>query len=327
MSTERGFPRGIGPLLIAHRGASADLPEHTLAGKALAYGLGADFLEQDVVATRDDGLIVLHDIHLEQVTDVSWRYPTRARADGHWYARDFDLEEVLSLRALERMTPDLSRAVYGDRFPAREGSFRLATLAEELTMIGSLNRTTGRAVGIYPEIKKPAWHRAEGVDISSLVLAALTEQGFRERRDDVYLQCFDPTETARIREDLGSELRLVQLLGDNAWGECAADYDALRTPAGLAEIARYADAIGPWVEHLYTLDSSGRPMSTGVVEAAHDHGLAVHPYTFRADALPSGFSNYQELLAWFVDGLGIDGLFTDFTGETRQYLDERLAVV
>ncbi len=323
MSNEHGPLTGIGPLLIAHRGASADLPEHTLAGKALAHGLGADFLEQDVVATRDGELVVLHDIHLDLVTDVSWRYPRRARADGRWYVRDFDLNELLALRAVERMSPGLSHAVYPDRFPACEGNFRLATLAEELTMIASLNRTTGRSVGIYPEVKKPAWHAEEGIDLAGLLLAVLSDYGFTERRDNVYVQCFDPKETARMRDELGTELRLVQLLGENAWQESTADYDALRRPSGLAEIARYADAIGPWVEQLYSLDATGQPVSTGLLEMAHDQGLAVHPYTFRADDLPPGFATYEEMLAWFVDGLGVDGLFTDFTGRTRGFLDAR----
>ena len=310
-------------MLIAHRGASADLPEHTVAAKALAHGLGADFLEQDVVASRDDELVVLHDIHLELVTDVSWRYPERAREDGHWYARDFDLDELLTLRAVERMTPDRRRAVYPDRYPALQGSFRIATLREELAMIASLNRTSGRSVGIYPEIKKPAWHATEGIDLGQRLLTVLTEFGFTERRHNVYVQCFDPNETARLRDELGTELRLVQLLGENAWHESSADYDALRRPDGLAEIARYADAIGPWVQQLYTLDAAGRPVSSGLLEMAHDQGLAVHPYTFRADDLPPGFESYEELLAWFVDGLGVDGLFTDFTGRTRQFFNAR----
>jgi len=311
---------GIAPLIIAHRGASGYLPEHTLAAKALAYGQGADFLEQDVVATRDDRLIVLHDIHLDTVSDVAERFPDRARNDGRWYARDFDLEEIRSLRAYERMAPDRLGAVFPDRFPVRTGYFSIPALEDEISMIQGLNKSSGRQVGIYPEIKKPAWHHGEGVDVARLMVSTLEQFGYRDRRDAVYLQCFDPAETRRLRDDLGTNLRVVQLLADNRWGEAAADYDYLLTAEGLAEIADYADAIGPWLQQLYALGASGEPQSTGVVESAHDAGLAVHPYTFRADQLPEGFDDYDACVRWFADTLGIDGLFTDFTDRTRSAL-------
>lgn len=305
------------PLIIAHRGASGYLPEHTLEAKALAYGQGADFLEQDVVATRDDRLIVLHDIHLDTVSDVAERFPDRARSDGRWYARDFDLEEIRTLRAFERMAPDRLGAVFPERFPIRTGRFSIPALEDEIAMIQGLNKASARLVGIYPEVKKPAWHHAEGVDVAELLIRTLDAYGYRDRRDPVYLQCFDAAETRRMREDLGTRLRVVQLLADNSWGESDTDYERLLGAEGLSEIAAYADAIGPWLNQLYTLDSAGAPQSTGVVEAAHDAGLAVHPYTFRADALPSGFDSFPALVRWFSDALGIDGLFTDFTDQTR----------
>lgn len=308
------------PLVIAHRGASGYLPEHTLPAKALAYGHGADYLEQDLVATRDDQLIVLHDIHLDTVSDVAERFPDRARADGHWYARDFLLEEIRTLRAFERLGQDRMTAAFPDRFPVRTGSFRIPTLAEEIEMILGLNKSTGRTVGIYPELKKPAWHREEGVDLAKRLLDVLSHYGYRNRRDPVYLQCFDPAECRRLREELGTELRIVQLIADNAWGEADADYDRFLTRDGLAEIAEYADAIGPWLELLYRLGDDARPVSTGIVDAAHDAGLSVHPYTFRVDALPPGFESYEELVIWSRDALAIDGLFTDFTDVTLRVL-------
>lgn len=311
---------GIGPLVIAHRGACADLPEHTLAAKALAYGQGADFLEQDVVATRDDELVVLHDIHLERVTDVVERFPERARADGHWYVRDFSLAELQTLTVWERMTGARDGAVYPERFPHRSGSFRLATLRDELQMILSLNRTSGRTVGVYPELKRPAWHHQEGVDLARLTLRELEQHGLSSRPDPVYLQCFDPLEARRVREELGSELRLVQLIAANAWQESTADYDALRSERGLAKIAEYADAVGVWLGHVYSVGDAGRPTSTGLVESAHAQGLTVHAYTFRADELPPGFDSYAAALSWFVDVLEIDGLFTDFTRATLEWL-------
>lgn len=311
----------IGPLVIAHRGASGYLPEHTLAAKSLAYGLGADFLEQDIVATRDDRLVVLHDVHIDQVSDAAERFPQRARDDGRWYARDFDLAELRTLKLYERMTPDRDRAVFPDRFPHRQGAFGIVTFAEEMELLQGLNQSTGRQVGLYPEIKRPAWHHAEGVDLASLVLAELEQFGYGRRADAVYLQCFDALETRRLRDELGTELRIVQLIGENAWGEATTDYDAMRTDAGLAQVAEYADAVGPWMEQLYLLPNpDAGPVTSGMAEAAHDNGLAVHPYTFRADALANGFTDYAAMVRWFAETLAVDGLFTDFPDLTRAAL-------
>lgn len=120
-------------LIIAHRGASGYLPEHTLPAKALAYGQGADYLEQDLVATRDDRVIVSHDIHLDRVTDVATRFPGRVREDGRFYARDLDLEEIRTLNVTERLNADGS-AVFPGRFPIASGRFRIGTFEEELSM-------------------------------------------------------------------------------------------------------------------------------------------------------------------------------------------------
>jgi glycerophosphoryl diester phosphodiesterase len=309
------------PLIIAHRGASGYLPEHTLEAKALAYGLGADCLEQDVVATRDNELVVLHDIHLDRVTDVAQRFPDRQREDGRYYARDFDLRELRQLNVHERRTEDGRTAVYGQRFPTRSGHFRIPSLREEIEMIQGLNRSTGRQVALYPEVKRPAWHRQEGVDVFVLVLKLLAEYGYRKREDAAWLQCFDPAELKRARKDLGSELRQVQLLGENNWGEAETDYDLLRTPAGLRQVATYADGIGPWLGQLYTLaDIDGHPVSTGLASAAHAAGLVVHPYTFRSDDLAPGFGSFAAMVRWFVTELEVDGLFTDFPDRARDAL-------
>ena len=324
MISDSGSDERVGPLVIAHRGASGYLPEHTLAAKALAYGLGADFLEQDVVATRDRQLVVLHDIHLDRVTDVVERFPDRVRADGRWYALDFDLAELKSLNVVERMNEGRDGNVFPARFPHRSGQFQIATLAEEIEMIQGLNHSTGRRVGIYPEIKRPSWHREQGVDLSAMVLGILAQYGYERRADPVYVQCFDADETRRLREDLGSELRLVQLLAENEWRESPSDYAYLKSPAGITEVAEYADAIGPWIEQLYSLPQARGPaLSTGLAECAHDNGLAVHPYTFRADALAPGFASYAEMVAWFVETLLVDGLFTDFTDATIAALSLR----
>jgi len=301
------------PLIIAHRGASGYLPEHTLEAKALAFGMGADFLEQDVVATRDDKLIVLHDIHLDTVTDVAQRYPGRERADGRFYARDFDLEEIRDLNVHERRSSDGASAVFPGRFPTDAGRFTVPGLDEELAMIQGLNQSSGRNVGIYPEVKSPAWHHAEGVDVAKLMLDLLDKHGYRGPDDAVFVQCFDAAEVIRIRKQLGCRMRLVQLIGENSWKESATDYDVLKTPDGLKEIATVADGIGPWLGQLYAEDEiDGCPVSTGLVSAAHASGLLVHPYTFRADQLGPGFDSFNAMVDWFTDTLGIDGLFTDF---------------
>lgn len=300
-------------LVIAHRGASGYLPEHTLEAKAYAHALGADYLEQDVVATRDNELIVLHDIHLDRVTDVKDRFPGRDRDDGRFYARDFDLAEIRTLVAGERRGADGITAVFPGRFPVGVGSFRIPTLREEIRLIQGLNRSTSRDAGIYTEIKRPAWHREEGVDLTPLVLQVLDDHGYRGRNDPAYVQCFDQVEVLRIRHDLGCQLKLVQLIGENSWGESGTDYGPLRTAAGLKEIARTADGIGPSLNHLLRMaDIDGHPVSTGLVSAAHDAGLVVHPYTFRAEQLLPGLESLQEMVAWFVEQLAVDGVFTDF---------------
>ena len=300
------------PIVIAHRGASGYLPEHTLAAKALAHEMGADYLEQDVVASRDDELMVLHDIHLDRVTDVAERFPGRARADGRFYVRDFELGELRELRVWERMDAD-GQPVYPERYPPRTGDFRVHTLDEELEFIRQLNEKAGRNAGIYPEIKKPAWHRAEGVDIAPLMLGALRRHGYTGKDDPVYVQCFDFAETRRLREELDCPYRLIQLIGDNFWAEADTDYAALRTPSGLAQIARVADGIGPWLLHAYRLETiDGVPVATDLVRNARELGLSVHPYTFRADDLPPGFTSFSELVRYFIVDLGVDGLFTDF---------------
>ncbi len=307
------------PVVIAHRGASGYLPEHTLAAKTLACAMGADFLEQDVVATREGELVVLHDIHLDRTTDVAEIFPDRARSDGRFYVRDFAMDEIRRLRVWERFDAD-GQPVYPTRYPPRTGRFRINTLREELEFVRALNEDAERPVGIYSEIKKPAWHKEEGIDIAPAMLELLDEFGYRSKEEPVYVQCFDPAEVIRIREELGCELRLVQLIADNSWDEADADYDELRSEAGLDRLVGIADGIGPWFSQLYGNEDSFR--STGVVEAAHERGLEVHPYTFRADDLPEGFSDFDELLRYAVEDLQVDGLFTDFPDRARRVIDD-----
>lgn len=304
-------------LIIAHRGASAYLPEHTLPAKAMAHGMGADYLEQDLVASKDGELLVLHDIYLDRVSDVASVFPDRARADGRFYAIDFTLEEIRRLRVTERLNEDGS-PVYPGRFPAGFGPLRIHTLEEELDFIRGLNRSTGREAGVYPEIKRPAWHRAEGIDMTPKVLETLEAFEYCGVDDPVYLQCFDPRELRRVRDELGSNLRLVQLIGDNSWEEADVDYDAMRSEAGLRDAAAVADGFGPWIGHLYRQAPDGRVQPTAFAGRLKALGRECHPYTLRADDLQPGFHDAAGLLHFLQREAGANGVFSDHPDIARR---------
>jgi glycerophosphoryl diester phosphodiesterase len=153
------------------------------------------------------------------------------------------------------------------------------------------------------------------------VLQVLESHGYENADDPIFLQCFDAAELVRIRNELGCRLRLVQLVGENRWAETETDYDFLKSEQGLAEVAETVDAVGPWLNQLYSVDPiSGKPISTGLTESAHQAGLMVHPFTFRADDLPPGFRCFEDMVHFFADDLGIDGLFTDFPDRVYRYL-------
>lgn len=312
------------PIVIAHRGASGYLPEHTLAAKAVAHAMGAHFIEQDVVLCRNGTPIVLHDIHLDSTTNVAQRFPGRAREDGRFYAIDFDIEEVRELRVHERthLGARQGDAVYPDRFPGNSALFTVPTLAEEIEMLAGLDRSRDRRTGLYVELKHPNWHRREGLDLSAAVLAVLRDTGYANRPEQVFLQCFDDQTLRELRGALSAPLPLIQLIAENAWAEdSAVDYDYLRTPAGLDYVASYAQGIGPWLPHIYLgKTASGSARFSPLVREAQSRGLQVHPYTFRRDELPAGVSSFNELLTLFVRDAGVDGLFTDFPDLAVDYL-------
>ncbi len=301
------------PIIISHRGASGYLPEHTLAAKVLAYGMGADYIEQDVVLTADNIPVVLHDIHLDTVTDVKEKYPDRSRDDGRFYAIDFALAEIKTLRVHERTDIRSGNAIYPDRFPTGKSTFAVPTLAEEIELIQGLNQSTGKNVGIYPEIKNPAWHREQGKDISVIILKTLTDYGYTNENSRVYLQCFDPDELKRIRFELKTRIKLVQLLGQ--------DFNTMVTPQGLQGLSSYVQGIGPSIWHLVTgKNEAGQFNITPIAKNARAAGLVVHPYTFRVDALPPFVQNYSDLLQLFYIDIGVVGLFTDFPDRTMGFL-------
>ena len=310
------------PIVIAHRGASGYLPEHTLEAKALAYAMGADYLEQDCVLTADDVPVVLHDVHLDTVTDVAAKFAERRRDDGRYYALDFTIDEIKSLKVTERISLKTGKAIYPKRFPIRQGDFSVPTLAEELEFIHGLNRSTGKNVGVYPEIKKPAWHREQGKDVSRIVLQVLSEHGYEAKDDACYLQCFDAAECRRLRDELGWQGRLVQLIGQNQWKESTTDYDALRTADGLRQISEYADGIGPAISQVVSgVDAHGQPEATSLVAEAHRLGMAVHPYTARADDLPDWAGDIDSLLTALYRDAAVDGLFCDFPDHAARVRD------
>jgi glycerophosphoryl diester phosphodiesterase len=298
------------------------LPEHTLEAKALAYAMGADFLEQDCVLTADDVPIVMHDLQLEAVTDVARAFPDRRRADGRYYAIDFTVAEIKSLRVTERIDLRTGNALFPGRFPPHQGRFEIPTLVEEIELVHGLNRSTGKHVGLYTEIKGPAWHRSQGKDISRIIVQTLAEHGYRTREDACFVQCFDAAETRRLREELDCGLRLVQLIGENNMPDVPTDFDALRTRDGLQGIAEYAEGIGPRLAHVITgVDPGGRPIVIPLVADAHACGLVVHPYTFRADDLPPWCDDFETLLRLFFVDAQVDGLFTDFPDRTARVRD------
>lgn len=314
MSTPAGSTSNR-PVVIAHRGASGYVPEHTYAAKAMAHAQGADFLEQDVVLTKDDVPIVLHDIHLESVTDVAQVFPGRARQDGKYYAIDFTLAEIRQLAVSERFNPKTQKAVFPQRFPAHQGRFRVSTLAEELTLIQGLNQSTGRIAGIYPELKQPAFHLAAGKDITRIVLDVLAEFHYTDPTHPCYLQCFEAEQLRRIRDEFGSRLKLVQLVSDKECRAAMVDEATLRSK--MAEIATYADGIGPPLNVVFQEDHP-----TELVAAAHAAGLVVHPWTCRADQVLTGFHDFASLHD-ALRAVKIDGVFSDFPDQSRKLFDRK----
>ncbi len=309
------------PPVIAHRGASGYLPEHTLEAKALAHGMGADFLEQDVVLSRDDVPVVLHDIHIDTVTDAAARFPGRKRTDGRFYAIDFTVAELKQLQVTERISLKTGQAALPGRFPAgSKPYFHLHTLEEELEFIAGLNKSTGRTVGVYPEIKMPAWHRQQGRDISRIVIPILQRHGYRTKADACWVQCFEYDEVKRIRRELGWQGRLLQLLGTGAKGDAGTNMAFLRSPAGLKELALVADGIGPAIASIISGKSVADRRVTSLVKDAQAHHLVVHPYTVRVDELPKTVTSVEELHRILFVEAGIDGVFSDFPDRTAAFV-------
>jgi glycerophosphoryl diester phosphodiesterase len=303
-------------LIIAHRGASGHRPEHTLAAYELAADLGTDFLEPDLVPTRDGALIARHENEISETTDVADRREFRERRttkmiDGRevtgWFTEDFTLAEIKALRARERLA---------SRDHSFDGRFEVPTLDEVLALARLKSAETGRRIGVYPETKHPTYFREIGLALEERLVTALHRSGYAGRDAPVFLQSFETGNLQALRRM--TDLPLIQLLdeGGAPWDLAAAGdprtWRDLATPEGLAAIARYADGIGPNKRLVV-----GEGGATSLVEDAHRAGLLVHPWTFRSDppflAAEYGGDPEREYARFFA--LGVDAVFSDFPAD------------
>lgn len=290
--------------IIAHRGASGYLPEHSAVAKTLAYGLGADFIEQDVIATKDGVLVVLHDIYLDEVSDVATRYPERRRDDGYFYVIDFSWAELSELSLVERRRPGTDELRFPGRFPF-DLPMPVTRFEDEIRLISGLNATMGRHVGIYPEIKDPAWHRQAGIDLTALFHDALVTN--RELiSGPVFVQSFDRRALRRLKDEIDTPFPLVQLLERE-------DALALENDASArGRIAEYAAGVGlPYTTLIEPELVDGRVAATTLAGRLAEAGLLIHPYTMRRDVAPDGEADYFATLRFLIHELEVDALFCD----------------
>ncbi|MET0543500.1 MAG: glycerophosphodiester phosphodiesterase [Variovorax sp.] len=347
---------GRAPLVVAHRGASGYLPEETIEAYTRAIELGADVVEMDLVVTKDGVLITRHDPNLALSTDVATHPEFASRkktmqVDGEtqtgWFSQDFTLAEIKTLGAI---------STDAERPQQFNGRYRIPTFQEVLDLRAAKSRETGRVIAIYPETKNPTWFRDLGLPMEDKVVAMVTAAGLNSKTAPIFVQSFEPG-SLKYMKSKGLNTRLIQLIdGDGIdmktgamtyavpvdrpyeWTKAGdrRNFDVMVTPAGLAEIATYADGIGPWKRYIIsvkgTLGPSGSPVDlnadgkindadatsmapTTLVADAHRAGLFVHPFTFRNESRRLA-SDYKadpknEYLAFYR--VGVDGVFTDFT--------------
>ncbi len=314
---------GRPPIVIAHRGASGERPEHTIAGYRLAIDLGADYIEPDLVLTKDGVLVARHENEISETTDVAEHPEFAARKatkviDGQkvtgWFTEDFTLAELKTLRARERL-PKLRSTEY-------DGEFEIPTFEEILALLAEVNKGRKTPVGVYPETKHPSYFVSIGLPHEAPLLAMLDRFGYRGRTAPVYIQSFEVGNLMDLRAK--SDLPLIQLM-DAEGGPAdrpGNSYAAMTSPAGLKMVAAYADGIGPnkaMVIPRAALGRLGKP--TTLVSDAHAAGLRVHPWTFRRENYflplgdkgsinPAGHGDLAGEIRAYLD-TGIDGLFSD----------------
>ncbi|TWH21478.1 glycerophosphoryl diester phosphodiesterase [Prauserella rugosa] len=315
--------------VVAHRGASGYRPEHTLAAYELAARMGADYIEPDLVTTKDGVLVARHEPEIGGTTDVA-EHPefadrkTTKQVDGKpmtgWFAEDFTLAELKTLRAVERIPETRPHNTIYD------GRFEIATFQEIIDLSERLSRELGRDVGVYPELKHPTYFQQQDRALEPLLVDALNRNGLNKSKSNVYVQSF---EVSNLKE-LSKQVRvpLVQLVDasgapyDFVESGDPRTYDDLVTPEGLKEIASYASAVGPEKSRIIPTDDEGNLTEpTTLVDDAHDEGLIVHPWTFRAENefLPTDLqssddpADYGDIFAEYEAFLatGIDGVFAD----------------
>lgn len=331
-------------LVIGHRGASALRPEHTLASYAVAIEDGADFVEPDLVSTKDGVLVIRHENEIGGTTDVA-AHPefvnrrTTKTVDGvtitGWFTEDFTLAELKTLRARERLA-DIRKAN-----TAFDGQFSVPTFDEMIEFVAAEASARQRVIGIIPEIKHSTYFRGLGLPMEDKVLATLDAHAYT-RAAPVEIQSFEAGNLKYLRGKLGKShpnVRLLQLMDDAAEhpaDEPSITYGKMMTPSGLKAIAAYADAIGPSTRSIIPLGKDGRlaPV-TPLVRDAHAAGLEVHPYTFRpenhflaadfrdgaGDAARNEAGSVAEIRAYLATG--IDAFFTDDPALGRKALDGR----
>jgi len=312
-------------IIIAHRGASGERPEHTLGSYSLAIAQGADYIEPDLVLTKDGVLVARHENEISETTDVADKAEfadrkTSKTIDGQkmtgWFTEDFTLAELKTLRAKERL-PQLRSANM-----AYDGQFEIPTFDEILALAKAQSAVTGRTIGIYPETKHPSYFTAIGLPHEAPLLAALTQYGHVEKSAPVFIQSFEVENLKALRPK--TKLRLIQLMDEKGSPPDRSDltYPQMASAQGLKIVATYADGIGPnkaLIIPRTLLGNLGNP--TTLVADAHRAGLAVHPWTFRRENYflplaqksgvdPRGVGDLNaEIKAYLATG--VDGIFSD----------------
>lgn len=308
------------PIVIAHRGASGYRPEHTLESYALAIALGCDYIEPDLVITRDGVLIARHENELSDTTDVGDRPEFADRRttkviDGvvrtGWFAEDFTLAEIKTLRARERLP---------FRDQSFNGQFEIPTLSEIIDLAQHASTTPGRTIGIYPETKHPSYFQSIGLPLEPPLLKLLAHYGYTERDSPVILQSFETRNLQQLRSLTNAPL--IQLIAEPTvmQVDTQRSYADLITTDGLRAIAQYANGIGVDKRLIVPVNPANPDLllpPTSLINDAHTAGLWVHPYTFRSDPafLHPAYNGDPTAEYWQFFELGIDGVFSDFTDQ------------